>query len=232
MVHRTLWLGPQVSTANNHQSPSLIRFSGSLSFSEIITEEGTISSPKEGVAWLMTVGRALNTKGVGVGVALKSPTNQQEKARSIRIDYPLSNNQAEYEALITGMQWAFDMAISSLKNLSNSQVVVGQVNSKYGVNSNNLKKYAKKVNLLVVQFEYIVLVKIGRDDNEIVDKLAKITFGEAPNNLGITVDLISHSTSICPIQPIASDSQSWVDELINYILSDILPEDKDKARQI
>lgn len=122
------------------------------------------------------------------------------------------------------------MGISSLKILSDSQVVVRQVNSEYAVNFDNLKKYAKKVNLLAVQFQYFILGKIGRDDNVAADKLAKIASGEASNDSGITVELVSHLAPFFPNQSIAFDFSSWVDELINFISYDIQPEDRDKAR--
>lgn len=44
-----------------------------------------------------------------------------------------SNNQAEYEALITGLEMALDMGISVLKVFGDSQLVIRQMNGIYEV---------------------------------------------------------------------------------------------------
>lgn len=178
----------------------------------------------------MMVDRAINTKGVGVGITITSPSGQHERVRSVRLDYPLSKNQAEYKALIIWMQWALDTGIDSLRVISDSQVVVGQVNHDYVVNSDNLKEYAEKVNLLASRFWHFTLEKVDRNSNETAKRLAKIASGETNNDLGSLVELLSTSEHIQPLQSAASYFPTWVDELVNYISLNILPDDKDKAR--
>lgn len=80
----------------------------------------------------------------------------------MRLDYSLSNNLAEYEALILGLQWSLEVGIEALDIFSDSQVVIGQVNLEYSVNSDNIKVYEEKVDRLITQFQYFVLKKIDR----------------------------------------------------------------------
>lgn len=115
---------------------------------------------------------------------------------------------------------------------NNSQVIVSQVNNEYVVHSDNLKEYSEKVIQLVAQFHNFVLEKIDRSKNEVADKLTKIASGETPNDLKIEIELYSSTTHIQPLHPIMSDAPTWVDEIINYISQDILPDDKERARQI
>lgn len=68
----------------------------------------------------MMVDGAMNAKGIRVGATIKSPSEHHEEVRSIRLDYHLSNNQAEYEALVIGMQWALDLGVRSLKVFNDS----------------------------------------------------------------------------------------------------------------
>lgn len=51
----------------------LLDFLAELSFSETISAGEAIPSPTEGVAWIMTVDRAVNSKGVGVGITITLP---------------------------------------------------------------------------------------------------------------------------------------------------------------
>lgn len=98
------------------------------------------------------------------------------------------------------------------------------------MNSDNLKKYAEKVNLLAAQSRNFALRKVDESHNEMADKMAKIVSGETPNDMGVTIELLSTLEHIYPLQQSILDSPTWIDELVNYICSDILPEDKNKAR--
>ena len=46
---------------------------------------------------------------------------------AICIDFKVTNNEAEYEALLTGPRIAFEFEVESLDILSNSHLVVNQV---------------------------------------------------------------------------------------------------------
>lgn len=87
----------------------------------------------------------------------------------------MSNNQAEYEDLVLRLQWALESGIEAIKVISDSQVIIGQVNCYgYSINSDNLKLYTKKVDRLVAQLQYFALMKIYQSLNEVEEKLAKV----------------------------------------------------------
>ena len=74
----------------------------------------------------MYVDGASNQKGSGVGLVLISP----EKIiieKSVRLDFSVTNNEAEYEALMMGMAMVQRMGGKSVKVFSDSRLVVGQV---------------------------------------------------------------------------------------------------------
>lgn len=54
-------------------------------------------------AWFMTVDGSANVKGIGIGITLESPSKTYRECRSIRLEFSVSNNQAEYEALLIGI---------------------------------------------------------------------------------------------------------------------------------
>ena len=49
----------------------------------------------------------------------------------LRFKFPATNNEAEYEAIILGLQLANGMGIKALKVASDSQLVVGQVKGEF-----------------------------------------------------------------------------------------------------
>lgn len=58
--------------------------------------------------------------------------------------------------------------------------------------------YAERANNMKTKFSHFELSKISRSKNEAVDGLAKITFGETPNDEGIETELHSPMHSIQP----------------------------------
>ena len=52
--------------------------------------------------WEVYVDGALNQKGLGVGLVLTSPEKVVIE-KSLRLDFPATNNEAEYKALLEGM---------------------------------------------------------------------------------------------------------------------------------
>ena len=50
---------------------------------------------------------------------------------ALRFGFKASNNEAEYEALIAGLELAKEMKVESLDIFSDSQLVVCQINEEY-----------------------------------------------------------------------------------------------------
>lgn len=214
------------------KAQALSDFLAELSFSETTAAVESSSPSIREEAWTMMVDRAVNSKGVGVDIMVTSPTGQHKRACSVKFDYPLLNNQVEYEALIVGMKWVLATGISTLRVFSDSQVIVSQVNNEYVVHSDNLKEYTEKVPQLITQFRYFTLEKVDQSNNEMADKFAKIASGETPNDMEIEIELYPSLAHIQPLQSVTCDPPTWVDELMNYISLDILPDDKERARHI
>ena len=74
----------------------------------------------------------------------------------------MTNNQAEYEALIAGLELAKDMDVKSLRAKSDSQLVISQVNRVYETKVPHLSKRLKHVRTLLVGFEQFQLERIPR----------------------------------------------------------------------
>ena len=69
--------------------------------------------------WTLYVDGASSAKGCGAGVILEKEGDIMIKM-SIKFDFPVLNNQAEYEAQITGLQLASDVGVARLMICSDS----------------------------------------------------------------------------------------------------------------
>ena len=63
----------------------------------------------------------------GIGVVLKSPEVDTLK-RKVRLHYQITNNEAEYETLLKGLELAKSLRPESVLVQGDSQLVIGQVN--------------------------------------------------------------------------------------------------------
>ena len=65
------------------------------------------------------------------------------------------------------------MEVRSILILSDSQLVIGQVNGAYEAKEGRMKKYLEKVLLLVKKFKEVNFIQIPREKNVEADVLAK-----------------------------------------------------------
>ena len=63
----------------------------------------------------------------------------------IRLDFPITNYEAEYEALIVGLDFAKAVGAGNMIVHCNFQVVTSQVNGSYECKNERMKKYLEEV---------------------------------------------------------------------------------------
>jgi ribonuclease HI len=61
-------------------------------------------------------------KGGGVGVVLMSPS--KEHVFAYKLDFPCSNNEAKYEALLVGLRVAKELGVKKLQVFGDSELVI------------------------------------------------------------------------------------------------------------
>ena len=91
----------------------------------------------------------------------------------VRLQYQVTNNEVEYEALLKGLELAKCIEAESILILGDSQLVIGQVNGTCEAKEERMKKYLEKVLQLVKKFKETNLVQIPREENLEADALAK-----------------------------------------------------------
>ena len=74
-----------------------------------------------------------------------------------------ARNKAEYEALLTGLRIAKVLGATTLKVQSDSQLIVGQVNSEYEAKKDRMDKYLSLVKNIMRGFDEVILVQVPRE---------------------------------------------------------------------
>ncbi len=112
-----------------------------------------------------------NPGPAGVGVVLKDEEGRIVKKVSQFIGHT-TNNQAEYSALIVGLEAALELKAESVDLLLDSQLVVNQVNGTYRVRSLDLKPFNQEALKLLQRFKRYSINYIPRERNREADSLA------------------------------------------------------------
>ncbi|MFZ4462191.1 MAG: ribonuclease HI family protein [Patescibacteria group bacterium] len=84
----------------------------------------------------------------------------------------MTNNEAEYEALILGLEMALKHGAVSVEVRMDSEVVINQMKGLFGINSPKMKEVNRRACILARQIKVVEYIHIPRDANEIADALA------------------------------------------------------------
>lgn len=89
-----------------------------------------------------------------------------------------TNNQAEYEALLTALKAADRFGFNELEIRGDSQLIVKQVKGSWKTNDPDLREKRVQVRELLEQFDDWTLTHVPREVNERADTLANEAFDE------------------------------------------------------
>ena len=95
----------------------------------------------------------------------------------IRLDFPTTNNEAEYEALVVGLDLAKAAGAENMIVHCDSQVITSQINGDYECRNERMKKYLEEVKNRISSLE-VRFIQIPSEENECADRLAKVAFAE------------------------------------------------------
>uniref|UniRef100_A0A5B7BB47 Reverse transcriptase domain-containing protein n=1 Tax=Davidia involucrata TaxID=16924 RepID=A0A5B7BB47_DAVIN len=192
-------------------------------------------APEKELFWILHSDGASNLKGSGAGITLQNPEGSVIE-RAIAFGFKASNNEAEYEALIIGLQMAQLCGVERLKAYSDSQLVVSQVTQEYEARDSRMYQYTEVVNRLRKGFLDFSISRIARTENIRADFLATQASQQTTSGSVIKVGFQERSSiykcsvprQICPIL----QTQTWMDPIICYLKDGTLPEEKVQARKI
>ncbi|KAL0352498.1 UNVERIFIED_CONTAM: Retrovirus-related Pol polyprotein from transposon gypsy [Sesamum calycinum] len=136
---------------------------------ELAYDEASISTP----TWSVYVDGSSTSTGSGAGVALESPQGDKFEY-AIKLDFPSSNNEAEYEAFLAGCELALAAGAKRIVIYSDSQLVVNQVQGSYEARDEKMAKYFSKAKNMLGKFEEASVVQVSRANNATADQLAKL----------------------------------------------------------
>ena len=121
---------------------------------------------------IYTDGAARGNPGpAAIGVILKDETGKA-LANISRCLGATTNNQAEYQAIIAGLEKAISLSAKNVTIKSDSELVVKQINGLYKIKNTALRPFYQKVVQLIGSLESFSITYIPREQNRKADELA------------------------------------------------------------
>jgi len=134
------------------------------------TELTPLPTPSSG--WTLYVDGSSNKTACGTRVVLEGPSDLFLE-QALQFGFRAANNQAEYEALLVGLNLAYDMGAREVTCKSDSQVKVGQVNGEFEVKEPLLQWYYHAAKNSITRLSKAPL-EHTREDNKRADILFKL----------------------------------------------------------
>ena len=193
------------------------------------------SSKKEW--WTLRVDGASRSSGSGIGLLLQSPTGEHLE-QAIRLGFSASNNEAKYEAILSGLDLALALSVSKLRIYSDSQLVVKHVQEEYEAKDARMVRYLAKVRNTLQQFTEWTIEKIKRADNRRADALAGIA-ASLPIKEAILLPIhvqtnpsVAEISNCNTIEAPQADDREWMYGITEYIRTGTLPGDLKQAHKV
>jgi len=119
-----------------------------------------------------------NPGDAGIGVVFIDENGTMVKEISDYIGQT-TNNIAEYTALIRALNEAIEMNCDEIDIISDSELMVKQINGEYQVKNEGIKNRYKQVQDLLKEFKSYTVTHVRREQNKRADQLANLGIDEA-----------------------------------------------------
>ncbi|GJX31501.1 reverse transcriptase domain-containing protein [Tanacetum coccineum] len=141
----------------------------------------------------------------GAGLILTSPKGM-EFTYALRFSFEATNNEAEYEALITGLRIAEQIGIKNLQANVDSRLVANQVNGMYTAKEADIIRYLKKI-----------------ESTSFAHLSKQVLVEELKEKLINRVEVLA---------VVEEEGETWMNPIHEYLAKGILPIETDGARAV
>ncbi|XP_070049672.1 uncharacterized protein [Nicotiana tomentosiformis] len=179
----------------------------------LATKEAVMASESTSGVWTLFTNGSSNVKWRGLGIVLIMPSGEalRQAIRTIL----LTNNEAEYKALIEGLELALGLDSEVIEIKCDSQLVINQVYGIFDTKEERMQQYVVKVHALLARFWEWSFTHIPREDKKEPDALANLGSSTKikGSESGTIVQLMNSVLDIDGYYEVNSSSLVWTGEM-------------------
>ncbi|GAA0178828.1 hypothetical protein LIER_29888 [Lithospermum erythrorhizon] len=156
------------------------------------------------------------------GILILEP-QEETMEYALRFNFPATNNEAEYEAMIIELRLVKSMGVEEL--------LIDQIRGSCGLKNEILIRYQTKAVEISQEFKRIIFEHIPRDENE-MSRLATTYYSELPEGVYVEVcDQPAYREEVVK-SIVGSNSMDWRDPIIEYFVQGRLPNNTLEAKKV
>ena len=119
----------------------------------------------------------------------------EELKYGVQLKFSATNNEAEYEGILTGLRLRRALGIKHLLVQNDSKLVIGQIRGDYEVKEERMQKYLRLTKHLIQEFEGVEFEQVPRSQNTVVDEISKLASSEEGGvNKDLAMEVQKHSS--------------------------------------
>jgi ribonuclease HI len=161
---------------------------------------GPITSLDQGYLVAYIDGGARGNPGpAGYGVVIEDEVGRSVAALSEYLGHQ-TNNYAEYSGLLAALNYTIRHQLKALKVVSDSELMVKQINGQYNVSSPSLKELHGRAMTLIDQLDCFEIKHVLREKNREADRLANLAIdrGIAKKAPAVSAGEVGGAASVVP----------------------------------
>ncbi|VFQ76056.1 unnamed protein product [Cuscuta campestris] len=196
-------------------------------------DNNPIPMVEQGEWWTLSTDGSSAAKACGGGVVIQSPEGFRSY-HAVKFQFKVSNNEAEYEALLSGLRLILNLKAEYVRIRCDSRLVVSQIKGEFDTKEERMRLYKEAALELLKILKGYELVQIPRAENTEADVLSKLS-NDSPEHISKMAhieDLGSPRIHVQLVFVVTEEVSGWIAELIRYKKDGILPDDETTARLI
>ncbi|XP_028061802.1 uncharacterized protein LOC114265232 [Camellia sinensis] len=171
----------------------------------------------------------------GAGLILTTLEGEYFKC-ALRFLFDANNNEAEYEALITGLRLARDIGVNHIQVFSDFQLIVRQITEEFDAKEETMRAYKDIAFPLVCLFNTFQIRHISRLENCKADEMAQLASADQSDlSYGVCIEYLTHPTTSSNPQEVhflQNEPILWAQDILLFLSQGELPDDKQQAAKV
>ncbi|XP_021749474.1 uncharacterized protein LOC110715212 [Chenopodium quinoa] len=185
--------------------------------------------------WKVSVDGSSALTGSGAGIIMISPQGDVFEY-AVKFKFKASNNEAEYEVALAGIQLCISAEARRIEITIDSQLIANQFNGTYETREPSMTAYLAKLKSVASGLEYFEIKLVPRAMNTQADALAKLA-SSSVNDLErkVMVEILKErSIDEQPPKDVycTTEGREWYDDILAYKVHNVLRGDKMEARKV
>ena len=167
-----------------------------------------------------------------MGVIINTPKGDILKY-GVQLQFPATNNETEYEAILTGLRVEKALGARNILLKSDSKLVIGQIKGEYEAKEDRMQKYLKLTNHLSQEFDRVDFTQVPKNQNSEADEVArKSSSGEGTMLPDLKMEVQKHP-NIEEFHTLTIQNQnSWTTPILSFLRDGRLLADIDEAKKV